>query len=1261
MVVECWHDLDNTEYDCWPITEPNDYNMISCGGLEMAWVQRPPEKVTDGEEFNVTYSVTASDSFYEYAVRNRILHFSNASDAKRFCYEHECPSNWNNANEHNCCVYHANIHSCPLGLMVVLVHLGVTSVIAHVKVGQMHAALESKVLVVSAQVCGDDICELEESCLTCPADCGVCPMATSIKVAIGLPVAMICTGFILTVVWLQYQKQKMFWDESWIINYNNIMFGKSCYMGFCSTTSLQPVKSTSSISRATDVTVCTVVNTSFKPGFIQPGIYDGRTVAVKHIQKKHFTLSKTIRKEVKEVSLSFATDVARGMAYLHQHKMFHGRLHSRNCVVDDRWVCKISDYGLMAYRKEDSEVLSSTFHCGDLCRIYSAPEVLLGNTGTNTAAADVYSYSIILVEIATRSDLISQAQTEPMKLDIMWRPPLPELKVGKADSDCPNQVEYCELIKKCWSHSVTTRPTFEQVKKMLDKMNPHRVSPVDMMMNLVCCLNQWLMISDKDAQQRHKATLVLLFISGNDIVGFTQLSGSSTPHQVVDFLNKLYTTFDDIIDNYDVYKVETIGDAYMVVSGVPNENGINHAGEIASMALDLISVCHAFKIPHKPTTQLRIRAGIHSGPVVAGVVGTKMPRYCLFGDTVNTASRMESTSEALKIQCSESTADLLHALGGYVLICRGALNVKGKGEMTTWWLETKRGPADVLHDEEPKKGPVPLEKVVNEEMISKQVHQEETEKLKIEIQQCMDFIQTQQQLLQQQLNTPCDEETAAVLNDCYMLEEKERLKEEWKTFEEQRKNFEMERRSFTEAAIRLGHERKIFEEDRATWLKHQFLNMTFTEQMRTHNVISEYSILHLFGQMGMLRVFSLTMARISSFRPHQLALLLAAALAVMAFYYLGSEKQNFSSTTRRIKETQASHNANRNHDDSADLSVDIRSSHHDRNQAGRLQSYHALMMFTKINTSQSMQRKFEVAMRSMARHGRFREDEALVLHYVSDGGSKELAVRMLPELLREATFQYEVVFHDVNDLTEKLFPIVEAMQKHFSAGSGAYYSDAIFFLSVAMHRIMPTEMKRILQLDLDLKYRTNIRDLFQQFKHFPPEAVIGIAREMQPVYRYFIHTHTHTLTFTSCVLQCLYSAALTPDQHTFWQYRKENLKTRVGNPPPDGLPGFNSGVMLLNLEIMRRSALYNRLLEPEQVAHLTEKYHFRGHLGDQDFFTMIGMEHPELFYPLDCGWNRQLCTWWRDHGYGDVFQLYFRCDKPVQIYHGNCNTPIPDD
>ncbi|XP_061908434.1 uncharacterized protein LOC133653304 isoform X2 [Entelurus aequoreus] len=177
---------------------------------------------------------------------------------------------------------------------------------------------------------------------------------------------------------------------------------------------------------------------------------------------------------------------------------------------------------------------------------------------------------------------------------------------------------------------------------------------------------------------------VTIFFS--DIVGFTSISASCTPLQVVGMLNNLYLCFDTRIDSYDVYKVETIGDAYMVASGLPERNGDRHADEIAKMALDLVAAVRQVSIPHMPDQRLQLRAGIHTGPCVAGIVGSKMPRYCLFGDTVNTASRMESTSLPQKIHASSESYLALAKDNAYELQLRGEIEVKGKGKMNTYWL-----------------------------------------------------------------------------------------------------------------------------------------------------------------------------------------------------------------------------------------------------------------------------------------------------------------------------------------------------------------------------------------------------------------------------------------------------------------------------------------------------------------------------------------------------------------------------------------------
>jgi len=166
-----------------------------------------------------------------------------------------------------------------------------------------------------------------------------------------------------------------------------------------------------------------------------------------------------------------------------------------------------------------------------------------------------------------------------------------------------------------------------------------------------------------------------------DMVNFTPLSASMAPEEMVNLLDEVFTYFDSLVEKYDVEKIRTIGDSYMVAAGVPRPRR-DHAQVLAHMALDIQS--YVLANPACVSRKLNLRIGISSGPVVAGVIGRKKFQYDLWGDVVNTASRMESHGVPGHIQITRETYELIK--DEFTCEPRGKVTVKGKGEMETWYL-----------------------------------------------------------------------------------------------------------------------------------------------------------------------------------------------------------------------------------------------------------------------------------------------------------------------------------------------------------------------------------------------------------------------------------------------------------------------------------------------------------------------------------------------------------------------------------------------
>jgi class 3 adenylate cyclase len=181
------------------------------------------------------------------------------------------------------------------------------------------------------------------------------------------------------------------------------------------------------------------------------------------------------------------------------------------------------------------------------------------------------------------------------------------------------------------------------------------------------------------------ATVSVMFA---DLCGFTALSRKTSPTDLVTMLNRIFTEFDIIVEKYQVEKIKTIGDCYMMVGGLPSHRD-DHAQAVAAAAMEMVSALE--RINQSNGTELQMRVGIHTGPVVAGVIGKIKFTYDLWGDTVNVASRMESSGLPGRVHLSEQTQQALS--GDFLTEERGFVECKGLGQVKTYFLKGRAQPA----------------------------------------------------------------------------------------------------------------------------------------------------------------------------------------------------------------------------------------------------------------------------------------------------------------------------------------------------------------------------------------------------------------------------------------------------------------------------------------------------------------------------------------------------------------------------------------
>ena len=383
-----------------------------------------------------------------------------------------------------------------------------------------------------------------------------------------------------------------------------------------------------------------------------------------------------------------ALDIAKAMAYLHKQKppKTGAKLRGHHLLISSDYSCMVN-LSVTQGKAKDRTGYS---------RALLPPEVLNDNV-LDDFKVDVYAFGMLLYEIFHGREAFLESANDPLFLvRAIADTTASECVRPEIDSRVPVEVQ--GLMQACWRTAEDARPSFQEIINVLDPMAVESLTDAFILgqeqQNKL--LRQMLPHHVREALQNNTRPDIEEFPAVttyfSDVVDYTALTASQPAKLVLEMMNELYTVFDHFCIKHGLLKIDTAGDSYFAVAGLQNPASSDHAARAAYFALDCAQAASMISRAGS-SEQILIRVGLNSGPVISGVVGTTLlPKYSILGDTVNVGSRMESTSKPGYIQMSEFTHDLIcmqdPALKRRLSKRAGQVKVKGKPDMTTWWLLT---------------------------------------------------------------------------------------------------------------------------------------------------------------------------------------------------------------------------------------------------------------------------------------------------------------------------------------------------------------------------------------------------------------------------------------------------------------------------------------------------------------------------------------------------------------------------------------------